>query len=501
MAEHVLEAVNITKRFPGVTALDGVEFRVRPGEVHALLGENGAGKSTLIKILFGIYQRDGGHVIINGQPVNALSPRLAHDLGMAMIPQERTLVSHMTVAENLFLGRESEGVLGLIRQKKIHEQGAEYLRLFEVEIDSHARASSLGAGAQQLVELVRALMGRAQIVFMDEPTSGLTDVETQTLFRSVEKLRKQGVAVVYITHRLEEVFQLADRVTVLRDGRTIATINTDETSSAELVKLMAGKAVSEKAHGFTCTGKQNVLAVKGLNKPPKLSDISLEVKKGEIVGLAGLLGSGRTELLKCIFGSGQADSGTIEINGEVRKIRCPADAIAAGIGLLTDDRRREGLCLDMSSADNLVLASSEKVYKKGVVMEQQKKSIARQAAEHVSFDPGKLKYESRTLSGGNQQKVLLARWLSRNCDVLLLDEPTVGVDVGAKAEIHDLIREVAREGKGVLVASSDFPELLNLCHRILVLHDGRITMSLSNSGLTESELLGYAAGQEWRSNT
>lgn len=495
MTEYVLEAVDIAKSFPGVKALDGVVFRVRPGEVHALLGENGAGKSTLIKILFGLYQRDEGEVLINGEPVKTLSPQIAHDLGMAMIPQERTLVSHMTVAENLFLGKEPKGLFGSIDQKTIRTKAAEYLQKFGVDTECDAVISSLGTGAQQLIELVRALMSEAKIVFMDEPTSGLTDVETQTLFKSVDKLRERGVAVIYITHRLEEVFHLTDRVTVLRDGRTMATVNTAETNSSELVQLMAGKAVSNATPTWNGISEQNALKVTGLNKLPKLHDISFEVKQGEIVGLAGLLGSGRTELLKCIFGSSSRDSGTIEANGEVQRIRTPSDAITGGIGLLTEDRRNEGLCLDMASSDNLLLASPEKTFRWGVALEQRKAFLARQAAEQVAFDPKKLKYESRTLSGGNQQKILLARWLSRQCDVLMLDEPTVGVDVAAKAEIHDLIRNVAEEGKGVLVVSSDFPELLSLCHRILVIVDGRIIMNIKNLGLSETELLGYAVGQ------
>ena len=496
MSDYALEALDISKRFPGVKALDGVEFRVRPGEVHALLGENGAGKSTLIKVIFGIHDRDGGLVRVEGQEIKTMTPRLAHALGMAMIPQERTLVAHMTVGENLFLGRESAGRWGIINRDRLISMADDYLKSLDVDIDSRAIVASLGAGAQQLVELVRALMCNARIVFMDEPTSGLTDIETQTLFRIINRLRKQGVAVVYITHRLEEVFHLTDRVTVLRDGHTVATLNTSDTTSEELVTLMAGKAISDRPTCTSVVREEILLEVTGLNKVPKLTEISFEVKKGEIVGLVGLLGSGRSELLKCIFGSERIDSGKIKINGFEHDIQAPAQAISAGMGFLPENRRREGLCLQMTSADNMVLASPEETFLHGVMRASKKTAIAAETADYVAFNRKNLGVECRTLSGGNQQKVLLARWLSRRCDFLMLDEPTSGVDVAAKAEIHNLVREVASEGKGILVASSDFPELLNLCHRLLILRDGQIVMNISNSGISERELLGYAAGQQ-----
>lgn len=495
MSDYILEADGISKRFPGVQALDGACLRIRTGEVHALLGENGAGKSTMIKILFGVYQGDSGKLIIKDREFSVMSPKLAYELGMAMIPQERTLAGHMTVGENLLLGREPRGRWGVLDRNAIFRMADDCLEKYEIDLDSRATANSLGAGAQQLVELVRALMCDARIIFMDEPTSGLTEGETQILFEIIKRLKKQGVAIVYITHRLEEVFRLTDKVTVLRDGKTVSTLNTSETTSAELIQLMAGKAVSEEKACSVPPGKEVLLRVTVLNRGSKVKDISFTVRNGEIVGLAGLLGSGRSELLKCIFGSDQIDSGKIEVHGRECLIRSPKDAIAAGIGFLPENRRREGLCLKMTSTDNIVLAVPEKVFKYGVTNKKRRTEIAGNSVRDVDFNPNYMDVECGTLSGGNQQKALLARWLSRNCDVLMLDEPTNGIDVNTKSEIHNLIRQLAAKGKGILIVSSDFPELLALCHHIIVLRDGRITMDISNSELTESELLGYAAGQ------
>ncbi len=351
MSDYILEAVEISKSFPGVQALDGACLRIRTGEVHALLGENGAGKSTLIKILFGVYQGDSGKLIVKDREFGAMMPKLAYELGMAMIPQERTLVGHMTVGENLVLGREPRGRWGALDRNAIFRMADDCLQKYEIDLDSRVTANSLGAGAQQLVELVRALMCNARVIFMDEPTSGLTEGETQILFGIIERLKKQGVAIVYITHRLEEVFRLTDRVTVLRDGKTVANLNTSETTSAELVQLMAGKAVSEEKACSVPPGEEVLLRVTGLNRGSKVKDISLTVRKGEIVGLAGLLGSGRSELLKCIFGSDQIDSGKIEVRGKEYLIRSPKNAIAAGIGFLPENRRREGIKVPLSEDD------------------------------------------------------------------------------------------------------------------------------------------------------
>jgi len=499
VTEYSLEAIGVTKRFPGVLALDSAELRVKAGTVHALIGQNGAGKSTLIKILFGVYQRDKGSLRVEGKEIGSMDPRLAHELGMAIIPQERTLVPEMTVAENLFLGREAAGAGSiLIDKRRLKAEAQTWIERLDLDISVAAKVNSLGAGSQQLVELVRALACNARIVIMDEPTSGLTEQEVQRLFTVVHNLQKQGVSIIYISHRMEEIFEISQAITVLRDGRTVATMNTADTSTSELISLITGKAVEKQQEvvSDSTVSERVALKVENLSWGHRLSGVSFEIREGEILGLAGILGSGRSELMRCIFGSTPMDSGEIYLNGVRRSIHSPADAIAHGIGLLPENRRRDGLCLNMTGRDNITLPSPEAIFELGVLMRGRQKSLTAQVADDVSMSRDYLPRECRNLSGGNQQKALLARWLSRQCHVVLLDEPTNGVDVGAKPDIHNLIRSLAGQGKAVLVASSEFPELLSLCHRILVLRNGQIKHDIPNHNLSEHELLGYAAGED-----
>jgi ribose transport system ATP-binding protein len=488
MTAPLLRMAGITKSFSGTRVLDEVDFELLPGETHALLGGNGAGKSTLMKILQGVYSLDSGTIEIEGEPVQLGSPQDARRHGVAMIFQEFSLIPTLTVAQNVYLSRESRTRLGLLDDRAVERQTRELLAELEVEIDPRTLVRRLGAARMQLVEIAKALSQNARIVVMDEPTASLAHSEVDALFRIIERLKERGITIVYITHRLEEVIAVADRVTVLRDGRLVETRPVSELDLGKLIELIVGRSV-EQALGRSDRSVDRsgtpLLSVSGLSTPSGLEDIDPDIYPGEIVGLAGLMGSGRSELARVIFGIDPHKAGEIRLRGEAVRIRRPADAIRRGIVLVPEDRRREGLVLAHSVQRNLTLAILRSLTKGGFLDEREGAEISRRYVERLDIRLHSLGTPVRRLSGGNQQKVVLGKWLATEPDVLILDEPTVGVDVGTRSQIIDLIHELAAQGKAILVISSELAEVLAVADRIVVLREGRIDRSLERDDVAD----------------
>jgi len=491
-----LRMTGIRKAFPGVRALDGVDLEVRPGEVHVLLGENGAGKSTLMQILAGACPRDAGAIDIDGRGVTIGTPRDARALRIAVIQQELQLVPELSVAENILLGRLPHR-FGVVHRTALDQQAAAALAPLDPTIDVRQRAGTLRLGAQQLVEIARALSTRAQLLVLDEPTSALTDRETTRLFAILRTLTARGVSVIYISHRLDEIFAIGDRVTVLRDGQSVTTTTLADTDRRTLIRAMTDREVTETtSHQPAPSGPPRAerLAVHGLCTRGVLHDVSLHVRAGEIVGVAGLLGAGRTEVARAIFGIDPISAGTIAVDGRPLVLRTPRDAIAAGLGFVTEDRKREGLLLDRSLEENIALPVLRSLSRWGVMRQSAERSLATGFINALRIRTPTARQPVRTLSGGNQQKVVLAKWLATGARVLLLDEPTRGVDVGAKEEMHALIRRLASEGAAILLLSSDLPELLALADRTYVMRDGRVAGELRGDAQSAEHVMALAVG-------
>jgi monosaccharide-transporting ATPase len=496
----VLEIRDVSKRFAGVLALDRVSLGLRPGEVHALVGENGAGKSTLIKILTGVYQPDAGVILYGGQPVTFARPLDAQTAGISTIYQEVNLVPLLSVAENLFLGHEPTNRLGLVDRRRMHRHAREMLAGYGIEVDVRRSLRTLGLGVQQMVAIARAVSADHRVVIMDEPTSSLEPREVDRLFSVVGRLRAEGVTVVYVSHRLEEVYRLCDRVTVLRDGRLVHTGPLAELSRLELVSRMLGRDVSEVARSRTRFddhgaehGAEPVLRARELNRRQVLHDVSVEVRVGEVVGLAGLLGSGRTETMNAVYGVDPLDSGRVEVGGTEIRSGSPGAALAAGVALIPEDRKAEGIVPTLSVRDNIVLSALPALSRAGLVSEKRVDAVARRLMARLGVKASSPDQRVGELSGGNQQKVLLARVLARHPRVLLLDDPTRGIDVGAKAEIQALISELAREGVGVVLASSELEEVVEGSDRIVVLRDGAVVGVLEGDAVTERDVMALVA--------
>ncbi|RII20301.1 Ribose import ATP-binding protein RbsA [Streptomyces sp. YIM 130001] len=495
-AAPALAVTSLTKQFPGALALDGVDFEARAGEVHALIGENGAGKSTLIKVLTGVYQADAGQVRYLGDEVRFGTPLQAQDAGISTIYQEVNLVPLMSVARNLFLGREPRGRLGLIDFRSMHRAADEALRDLGVRVDVTRPLRTLGVGAQQMVALARAVSVDARVVIMDEPTSSLEPREVATLFGVIRMLRDRGIAVIYVSHRLEELYEICDSVTVLRDGRLVHTGPIAELDRLRLVALMLGREMGEvrdegvtKFSGEHAAVGEPVLRAANLTLSHTLDSVSVEVRPGEVVGLGGLLGSGRSETAKAIAGALPPDSGRVVVAGaEVRTGSTPA-AIRAGISLLPEDRKAEGIVPGLSVRENIALAALPGLSRFGLVDESRIDRIVETFMKRLQIKASSPHQKVGELSGGNQQKVLLARWLAMQPKVLLLDEPTRGIDVGAKAEVQKLIDELAEDGLGVLLISSDMEELVEGSDRVVVLKDGGVIAELAGDQVTEDMLL------------
>ncbi|MDX3486438.1 sugar ABC transporter ATP-binding protein [Streptomyces sp. ID05-18] len=497
VADPVLEARSVSKRFPGVVALDDVSFALRAGEVHALVGENGAGKSTLIKVLTGVYRSDEGEVRVSGEPVRFARPFEAQQAGISTIYQEVNLVPLMSVARNIFLGREPKNRFGLIDFARMNRETTELLDGFGVRVDPKRPLHTLGIGTQQMVALARAVSVRAQVVIMDEPTSSLEPREVETLFRVIENLRGQGIAVLYVSHRMDELYRICDRVTVLRDGRHIHTGELAPLERMQLVSMMLGRDMAEVRRdgltGFAAEGhdaaRTPVLTAKGLDRRHQLHDISVELYAGEVLGLGGLLGSGRSETAKALTGALPLDGGEITVDGKRLGRPTPAAAIRAGISMLPEDRKAEGIVPGLSVRENIVLAAMPRLSRGGIVSRAKQDRVVDIFMKRLRIKASSPEQKVGELSGGNQQKVLLARWLCLEPKVLLLDEPTRGIDVGAKAEVQSLIDELAREGLAVLLISSDIEELIEGADRIVVLRGGAVAGELAGDEVDESRLL------------
>jgi ribose transport system ATP-binding protein len=489
----LLSMRGVGKEFPGVRALEDVDFEVLPGEVHALVGENGAGKSTLMKILSGALQKDEGEILLDGQPTQIASPHRAQELGIAMIYQEFNLVPHLSAAENIFLGREPRKWRFFVDWKKMHEQAGEALARLGVGLDLRQPVRSLSVAQRQMVEIAKALSADARLIVMDEPSATLTEHELERLFQLVRSLKQQGVSVVYISHRLEEIFEVADRVTVLRDGKLIGTSPVGQVDRQEIIRMMVGHAIEQRTPKKKAPIGEELLRVEGLSGGP-VKGVSLSVRKGEIVCLTGLVGSGRTELARLIFGADPRVSGTIYLDGRPVQIRSPREAIRRGIGFVTEDRKEQGLILGLSVRENVTLANLDLVAFWGVIRRQLERASVRQSIEALRVRTPSMEQLVRNLSGGNQQKVVLAKWLFTKSKVLLFDEPTRGIDVGAKVEIYQLMNELAARGVGMLMITSELPEALGMSDRILVMHAGKVAAELRPEDAAPEKIMFYATG-------
>lgn len=492
MGEYIVEMDHICKSFPGVKALDDVSFRLKAGEVLALLGENGAGKSTLMKVLSGVYQKDKGEIRVFGKTIEDLNPSKAQNLGIAIIHQELNLCKHLTVAENIFLGRE-ESRYGVIQKKDMNRQASKILARLNLEIDPTETVGNLAVSKQQMVEIAKALSTDARILIMDEPTSALTLSEIEELFQIIRKLKKDGCGIVYISHRLEELQNIADRVQIMRDGRYITSMNFKDTTMDEIIANMVGREITEKFPRIECKRGAKILEVKNLNAGKMVRDVSFDLFEGEILGIAGLLGAGRTETTRAIFGADPKESGQIFLDGREVTIRRPIDAIRQGIMLVPEDRRKDGLCIKLSVQDNIALPNLETLCNRlGVIDRKKENGLTEQSIRNLNIKLPSPNVNVATLSGGNQQKVVVAKWLARKSRVVMFDEPTRGIDVAAKVEIYNLMNELKKQGIGVLFVSSEMPEILGISDRILVMCDGRITGEMDISEATQDLILKYA---------
>lgn len=494
----LLRLAGISKTFPGVRALEGIDFDLKAGEVHALMGENGAGKSTFVKILSGVYPPDEGEIALDGRAIAITDPTRARELGVSPVHQELQLEPYLSVAENIFLGRQPVGRYGLVDYGAMNREAARLLAGLGAPIDPKRLVGSLSTAQRQIVAIARAISTRCRVIIFDEPTSSLTERETSLLFEAIQGLKAQGIGVIYISHRMEEVFRLCDRVTVLRDGRYVATKPVAETSMNDLIAMMIGRELSELFHKESAPLGEIVLEVRSVSARGLLDDISLTVRKGEIVGLAGLVGAGRTELARAIFGDLAIDKGTIVVDGQdILQGHSPRSAIAAGIGLVPEDRKEQGLVTELSVRQNVGMALLRSLSRLGVVNVGAERRLAERYVARLAIKTPSIDQRTLYLSGGNQQRVVIAKWLALNPKVLIVDEPTRGVDVGATAEIHALLCDLAKQGMAILMISSDMGEILAMSDRILVMRQGHIEGELPRAEATQEKVMRLATGQSF----
>ncbi|WP_219838079.1 sugar ABC transporter ATP-binding protein [Paenibacillus sp. R14(2021)] len=495
MTAQLLEMKGISKSFSEVSVLKEVQFSLDTGEVHALMGENGAGKSTLMKILNGIYSKDTGTISVKGTEQNISNPSAAQALGIVMIHQELNLIPHLTVMENIFLGREFTFGPKLINWRKMKKEANRYLSQLGLAIDPDKVVGELSVGQQQMVEIAKALSMNTQILVLDEPTAALTDREIDALFTVITNLKQSGVGMIYISHRMEEIFRICDRITVMRDGHYVGTERTAETGMDQIVRMMVGREIKDRFPKVELTIGEEKLKVEGLSRKGVLHNISFSVRAGEIVGFAGLMGAGRTELAKALFGVDAIDAGTISIDGKPVSIRKPMDAIRAGMALVTEDRKDEGLLLPMSISDNLSMPNLQRVSgSMGFLKGSKERELADTMIKSLLIKASSGAQPVGSLSGGNQQKVVIGKWLATNPQVFILDEPTRGVDIGAKKEIYDLMNKLAASGVAILMISSELPEVLGMSDRILVMHEGKISGQYSREEATQEKIMLSATG-------
>lgn len=492
MNEVIVSMKNIGKRFPGVKALDGVRFELCAGEVMALLGENGAGKSTLMKILSGVYTRDEGEMTIFGKECGDLNPKLAQELGVAIIHQELNMCKHLSVAENMFLGREKvKGIM--LSNREMETEAKRILDELKIELNPKQVVGDLPVSKQQMVEIAKALSTNAKILIMDEPTSSLTSKEIEDLFRIIKELKQKGCGIVYISHRLEELQHIVDRVTIMRDGQYITTMNFNDTTLDEIIAHMVGREIKEKFPRVSCEKGKKIFEVKNLNAGRMVRDVSFSVYEGEIVGFAGLMGAGRTETTRAIFGIDKAESGEIILDGKEVIVKRPQDAIRAGIVLAPEDRKKDGLCTKLSIRHNIALPNLDLICNKmGVVLRNREDKMCEEAVQNLKIKTPNVDINAGNLSGGNQQKVVVGKWLARDSRVVIFDEPTRGIDVAAKVEIYNLMNELKKQGIAVMFVSSEMPEVMGIADRIIVMCDGKITGEVMAQETTQNEILTLA---------
>ena len=495
MSETFLQMSHITKRFPGVLALSNVDFSLRRGEVHALLGENGAGKSTLMKILSGVYQPDEGNIVFEDQPVSFSSPLSAQQAGITIIHQEFNLFPELTVEENIFIGREfCKNNRWRLDEKQQRQAATEILQKLNLNISPDTLVADLTVAQQQMVEIAKAISVNAKILIMDEPTAALTETEIESLFQVTRLLKSQGTGIVYISHRLEELALIADRATVMRDGQYIDTVDYDAVNISDLIAMMVGRDLGNIYPRREAQAHQTpVLEVSGLTRKGVLNNIDFTLYRGEILGFAGLMGAGRTELARAIFGADPIDAGTIKLNGNVTVIKDIPDAIKQGISYLTEDRKKEGLALGLSVERNIMLGNyPEYSDRYGNVDSKRCQTTSQEQVSALRIKTPHLEQAALNLSGGNQQKIIIARWVCKDTDILIFDEPTRGIDVGAKLEIYELMNRLVAKGKSIIMISSELPEVLGMCDRILVMRNGRITGELTSDDATQEKIMQYA---------
>lgn len=493
MGEVILTMKDIDKSFPGVHALDHVSFEVRKGEVHALMGENGAGKSTLMKVLTGIYTKDSGTITYEGKEVEFHNTREAQDAGIVIVHQELNMLGHLTVAQNIFVGREfKKGIR--IDDKKMNEEAKKLFDKLHIDIDPTETMSKLTVGKQQMCEIAKAISHEAKVIIFDEPSAALTETEIEELFKIIRDLRKQQLGIVYISHRMDEIKVITDRVTVMRDGTYVGTLVTEESTKDDIINMMVGRVIYEdpKQHSMVKPGAPVVLKVEHLNAGRMVQDVSFELRKGEILGFSGLMGAGRTETARAIFGADPKESGDIYINGEKVTINTPEDAVRCGIGYLSEDRKRYGIVVQKTVAENSTMATLEK-YMKGLFIDKKaEKEVAEKYVESLATKTPSVDQLVVNLSGGNQQKVVIAKWLVRNCDILIFDEPTRGIDVGAKNEIYKLMNRLAEEGKSIIMISSEMTEILRMSDRIVIMCEGKKTGEIGIEEASQEAIMNLA---------
>jgi ribose transport system ATP-binding protein len=494
MRPLLLEVRGVSKTFPGVQALSDMHLELRAGEILALVGENGAGKSTLMKLLSGIHSADKGRFFLDGEAFEPSSPRHAQELGISIIHQELNLVNDLTVAQNIYLGREPRRGRFFLDERRVKAQADSLIERLHLPLNRKHLAGNLTVAKQQMVEIAKALAYDAKVLIMDEPTAALDDAEVEVLHGIIRRFLRPDTGVIYISHRLDELKMISDRITVIRDGRFVRTVDTQETTMPEVISLMVGREISgaAKPEGVA-EGREVLLSVSGLSTKALLKDVSFELRKGEILGVAGLMGAGRTELARALVGADRIESGTINLRGKQIRVRNPAEAAKHRIGYLSEDRKRFGLLLDQQVNANIALSSlAEQFQRLGFIRDKAMHAMSKRFAETLRIKARSVTEPVRNLSGGNQQKVVIAKWLVKDCDILIVDEPTRGIDVGAKEEIYRLLNDLARQGKSIIMISSELPEVLRMSHRIVVMSTGRVTGLLSADEATQESVMRYA---------
>ena len=491
----MIEMKNISKAFNGNHVLKNVQFEIAKGEIHALMGENGAGKSTLMKILTGIYSRDTGEIRVKGNLAEYKNPKEAEQAGIVVIHQELNILPDLSVCENLFLGREKTyGKTGFLKNSEMRKEAKASLLELGLDIDVNPPERLLSVGKQQIIEIAKALSTQAEVIIMDEPTAALTDREITTLFEMIQKLKAKGVSFVYISHRMEEIFAICDRITILRDGEYVATEKISETSFEKVVQLMVGRELGERFPERNAVIGDEKLVVTGLSRKGHFEDISFTVHTGEVIGLSGLMGAGRTEVVQTLFGYYQPSAGTIKLDGKNVAIRNPREAIRHGIGYVSEDRKSEGLITEFTIAENMSLPNLGSLSSNGFMRKEKENALVTEMIDRLRIRTSGGTQQVKSLSGGNQQKVVIAKWLGINPQVLILDEPTRGVDVGAKKEIYSIMNALAEQGVAIILVSSELPEIMGLADRVLVLHEGKLKATISKQDMTQERIMHYATG-------